>query len=77
LEITADSPNQGAKIRGTYVKWVAGERKRLEDELEKKRAEVLEREVEVERARSECQCECECERPGICQSAFWKGVPNC
>ncbi|GFZ44630.1 Alpha-glucosidase 2 subunit beta [Saitozyma sp. JCM 24511] len=41
----------GAKIRGTYVKWVAGERKRLEDELEKKRAEVLQREVEVERAR--------------------------
>lgn len=38
---------------------MAGERKRLEDELEKKRAEVLQREVEVERARSEYEWEWE------------------
>jgi hypothetical protein len=45
---------QGAKIRGTYIKWAAGEKNRLEDELERKRGEVREKEGEVERARSEC-----------------------
>ncbi|WVQ94203.1 hypothetical protein IAU59_001281 [Kwoniella sp. CBS 9459] len=41
----------GSKIRGTYIKWAQGEKKRLEDELEKKRGEVKSKEAEVERAR--------------------------
>lgn len=42
---------QGAKIRGTYVKWAAGEKKRLEDELRTKRSEVAEKERLVNEAR--------------------------
>jgi hypothetical protein len=44
---------QGAKIRGTYVKWAAGEKKRLEDELNSKRSEVAEKERLVNEARGE------------------------
>lgn len=50
--LTAD-PRQGAKIRGTYVKWATGEKKRLEDELKTKRTEVTEKEKLVEEARGE------------------------
>lgn len=42
---------QGAKIRGTYIKHAKTERKRLEDDLAKKRVEVAEKEGEVERLR--------------------------
>lgn len=40
------------KIRSTYVKWAMTEKKRLEDELERKRGEVKGKEAEVEQARS-------------------------
>ena len=42
---------QGAKIRSTYVKWAQGEKKRVEEELERKRGEVAGKEAEVEQAR--------------------------
>lgn len=45
--------SEGAKIRGTYVKWAAGEKKRLEDELNSKRSEVAEKERLVNEARGE------------------------
>jgi len=44
---------QGAKIRSTYVKWAQGEKKRLEDELERKKGEVKGKEAEVQQARGE------------------------
>jgi hypothetical protein len=47
----ADS--QGAKIRGTYAKWALGEKKRIEDDLKTKKAEVADKERSVEDARSE------------------------
>lgn len=42
---------QGAKIRGTYVKWALGEKKRIEDDLKTKQAEVSSKERAVEEAR--------------------------
>ncbi|WWC57645.1 uncharacterized protein I303_100177 [Kwoniella dejecticola CBS 10117] len=41
----------GSKIRGTYIKWAQGEKKRVEADLEAKRKEVGDKEREVERAR--------------------------
>ncbi|WWD22735.1 hypothetical protein CI109_107228 [Kwoniella shandongensis] len=41
----------GGKIRNSYIKWATGEKKRLEEELEKKKSEVKAREAEVEKAR--------------------------
>ena len=49
---------QGAKIRGTYVKWALGEKKRIEDDLKTKQAEVSSKERAVEEARGEL-CESE------------------
>lgn len=45
---------QGAKIRGTYVKWAQGEKTRLKDVIEKKKGEVKAKEEEVEQAKDEC-----------------------
>ncbi|WVQ82852.1 hypothetical protein IAT38_004987 [Cryptococcus sp. DSM 104549] len=42
----------GAKVRGTYVKWAVGEKKRLEDELVQKRSEVASVEAEVQKAKT-------------------------
>lgn len=44
----------GAKIRSTYVNFALKEKKRLETELETKRAEIAERQQKVEEARREC-----------------------
>jgi protein kinase C substrate 80K-H len=44
---------QGAKIRGTYVKWALMEKKRIEDELENKKGEVKDKEAQVEQARGQ------------------------
>jgi protein kinase C substrate 80K-H len=52
LAAVTDAP-QGAKIRGTYVKWAQSEKKRLLDEIERKKSEVRQKEQEVERAKSE------------------------
>ena len=54
LLFLAQLTHQGAKIRGTYVKWALGEKKRLEDELEQKKGEVSAKEAQVEQARGEC-----------------------
>lgn len=48
--------SQGAKIRGTYVKWAAGEKKRVEEELKTKRSEVAEKERLVNEARGKLVC---------------------
>lgn len=52
--VAVTDTEQGAKIRGTYVKWAQGEKKRLLDEIERKKSEVGQKEDEVERAKSEC-----------------------
>jgi hypothetical protein len=46
---------QGAKIRGTYVKWAQGEKTRLQDVIEKKKGEVKAKEEEVAQAKGESQ----------------------
>ncbi|KAK8844712.1 hypothetical protein IAR55_006562 [Kwoniella newhampshirensis] len=42
----------GSKIRNSYIKWATGEKKRLEDDLEKKKSEVKAKEADVEKARA-------------------------
>ena|SRR5689334_3473939 len=44
---------QGAKLRGTYINWAVKERRRLEEELSKKREEVKTKEIEVDHTRGE------------------------
>lgn len=38
-------------MRGTYIKWAQGEKKRLEEDLAKKRQELVTKEQEVAKAK--------------------------
>ncbi|OXH18910.1 protein kinase C substrate 80K-H [Cryptococcus neoformans A1-35-8] len=42
----------GAKIRGTYIRWAQGEKKRLEEDLVRKRQELTAKEEEVAKAKA-------------------------
>ncbi|KAK1921369.1 glucosidase II beta subunit-like-domain-containing protein [Papiliotrema laurentii] len=45
----------GAKLRGTYINWAVKERRRLEEELSKKREEVKTKEIEVDHTRAQLE----------------------
>ncbi|WVR03133.1 hypothetical protein IAU60_000123 [Kwoniella sp. DSM 27419] len=52
IEAERKTRRTGAKIRGTYIKWAQGEKKRLQDELVKKRGQVQAKQAEVDKAQA-------------------------
>lgn len=51
VELEQKTRKTGAKIRSTYIKWAVSEKKRLEDEITSKKAQLAGKESEVEAAR--------------------------